>query len=50
MNSKSFYRENITFIYILHITRTSGRSAPLVLVPVPHTQMLVPTPDVSHNP
>ena len=32
------------------LTRTSGRSAPLVLVPVPHTQMLVMTPDVSHNP
>ena len=31
-------------------TRTSGRSAPLVLVPVPHTQMSVTTPDVSHNP
>ena len=37
------------FFRYLKFTRTSGRSAPLVLVPVPHTQMLVTTPDVSHN-
>ena len=32
------------------VTRTSGRSAPLVLVPVPHTPMLVTTPNISQNP
>ena len=37
------------FILKILKTRTSGRSAPLVLVPVPHTQMLVTTLDVSHN-
>ena len=37
--------------YLLFIkTRTSGRSAPHVLVPVPHTQMLVTTSNVSHHP
>ena len=40
----------------LHISKifvrikTSGRSAPLVLGTVPHTQMLVTAPDISHNP
>ena len=33
-----FARERLQ---IFVITRTSGRYAPLVLVPVPHTQMLV---------
>ena len=37
-------------VSIIYFTRTSGRSAPLVLVPVPNAQMLVTTPDVSHNP
>ena len=35
---------------VFDLTRTSGRSAPIVLVPVPHTQMLVTTPVLSHNP
>ena len=38
------------YLVVFVFTRTSGRSAPLVLATVPQTQMLVTTPDVSHNP